>query len=126
MPQYLLLKHLHMTFALLSVGLFVQRGLRMAAGRPAPASVWLRGLPHLVDTLLFGTAVALLVALDMNPLDQPWLLAKLCAVVAYISLAGALLKRGRSARVRGAALAGCLMLLSYIVAVAFMKRPWPF
>jgi uncharacterized membrane protein SirB2 len=126
MPSYLLLKHFHLTCAALSIGLFVARGARMAAGRPAPSSVWLRALPHLIDTLLFGSALALLVMLDLNPLEQPWLLAKLGAVIAYILLAATVLKRGRQPGLRRTAYALCLVLLAYIVAVAFGKQPWPF
>ena len=126
MPSYLLLKHFHMTCAALSIGLFAVRGARMAAGRPAPSSVWLRALPHLVDTLLFGSALALLVMLGLNPLTQPWLQAKLGAVLAYILLAASLLKRGRQPGLRRAVYVLCLVLLAYIVAVAFGKQPWPF
>lgn len=126
MFSYLPLKHLHMTFAFLSITLFVLRGARMATGRPAPTARWLRLLPHLVDTLLFGSALALLATLGMNPLAQPWLLAKLGAILAYILLAGALLKRGRTRRLRGASYLLCLGLLAYIVAVAFGKQVWPF
>jgi uncharacterized membrane protein SirB2 len=59
--NYLALKHFHMTFAALSGFLFLLRGLWMLADSPTMQRRWVRILPHLIDTALLLSAMALAV-----------------------------------------------------------------
>jgi uncharacterized membrane protein SirB2 len=121
--DYLALKLLHMGCAATSATLFLARGAAMWRGAAWPHA--LRALPHLVDTVLLGSAVTLAVWSGQSPLAQPWLAAKLGALLAYIVLGSIALKRGRTPAVRRAALLAALCALLYIVLVAVTRQPWP-
>lgn len=121
--DYLALKLLHMSCAAASATLFVLRGAAMWRGTAWPDA--LRALPHLVDTVLLGSALGLAFWSGQSPLNQPWLAAKLMALLAYIVLGSVALKRGRTPAVRRAALLAALATLAYIVLVARTRQPWP-
>jgi hypothetical protein len=55
-------------------------------------------LPHINDTFLLLFGVLLAVTLQMSPGQQPWLMAKLIALVIYIGLGVMALKRPAAAR----------------------------
>ncbi|MRV71818.1 regulator SirB [Duganella sp. FT92W] len=121
--DYHALKVLHMSCAAASGTLFLLRGGFMWRGAAWPRA--LRAVPHLVDTVLLGSALALAAWSGQSPLTQPWLAAKLSALVAYIVLGSVALKRGRAPAVRRAALLAALATLLYIVLVAVTRQPWP-
>ena len=123
--NYLLLKHLHMTCAALSGALFLLRGLWMLQDSPRLGQRWVRTLPHLVDTVLLASAVTLAIWSAQYPLAQPWLTAKVGALLLYIVLGSVALKRGRSKGIRAAAFLAALATFAYIVAVALSKNPLP-
>jgi uncharacterized membrane protein SirB2 len=123
--NYFLLKHLHMSCAALSGALFLLRGLWMLQDSPRLGRRWVRTLPHLVDTVLLASAVTLAMWSAQYPLAQPWLTAKVGALLLYIVLGSVALKRGRSKGIRAAAFLGALATFAYIVAVALSKNPLP-
>ena len=124
--DYLSLKHFHMTCAGLSGALFLLRGTWVLRASPMLRQKWVRIAPHLVDTLLLASAIGLAAWSHMYPGQQPWLTAKLVALVGYIVLGSVALKRGRTKQQRLAAFVAALALFAYIVAVAITKRPMPF
>jgi uncharacterized membrane protein SirB2 len=126
MNSYTSLKHFHIACAALSGALFLLRGIWMLAGSARLQQKWVRIAPHVVDTLLLASAVVLAVWSRQYPGAQPWLTAKLVALVGYIVLGVIALKRGRTLQTRQAAFVGALALFAYIVAVAVTKQPWPF
>lgn len=67
---YLALKHLHVTCVLASGVGFLLRGMWMLAGRPL-SKRWVRILPHVVDTALVASAIALAVISHQYPFVQP-------------------------------------------------------
>lgn len=121
--SYYALKHIHMTFAVLSGALFLLRGLWMLAESKHLQQRWVRVAPHIVDTLLLASAIGLAVWSSQYPGQSPWLTAKLVALVAYIGLGTLALKRGRTRQVRGLAFVGALACFAYILAVALTKNP---
>ena len=123
--NYLLLKHLHMTCAALSGAFFLLRGLWMLQDSPRLGHRWVRTLPHLIDTVLLASAVTLAIWSAQYPLAQPWLTAKVGALLLYIVLGSVALKRGRSKGMRAAAFLAALATFAYIVAVALSKNPLP-
>lgn len=123
MPGYLELKTLHIAAALLSAAGFLLRGFWMLRGSPLLRHRLTRVLPHLVDTVLLTTAVALSWILHQYPLVHGWLTAKVAALLAYIVLGAIALHYGRTPLVRRAALLGALASLAYIFSVALSRNP---
>lgn len=121
--SYYALKHLHMSFAVLSGVLFLVRGLWMLAASTRLEQRWVKVAPHVIDTLLLASAIGLAVWSSQYPGQAPWLTAKLVALVAYIGLGTVALKRGRTRQVRALAFAGALACFGYILAVAMTKNP---
>jgi uncharacterized membrane protein SirB2 len=121
--NYFALKHLHMTFAALSGLLFLVRGIWMLSGSQRLQQRWVKVVPHVVDTLLLGSAIGLAVWSHQYPGRSPWLTAKVVALVAYIVLGTVALKRGRTRQARSFAFIGALLCFAYIVAVALTKNP---
>lgn len=123
--SYLAFKHLHLTCVGLSAALFFVRGLLMLWRPDALRASWARITPHVVDTVLLVAAIGMLVVGRINPLDAPWLLAKIGALLVYIGLGTVALKRGRTRGVRLGAWLAALAVLLYIVSVALTKQVWP-
>lgn len=79
--------------------------------------------PHIIDTLLLGSAIWLAVQYGLSPGETPWLLAKIIALLVYIGLGTVALKRGKTKRIRIVAWVAALFTFAYIVAVAMTKSP---
>lgn len=124
--DYLSLKHFHMGCAAASGALFLLRGAWMLRASPALQQRWVKIAPHLIDTALLVSAITLAVWSGQSPGKHPWLMAKLCALVAYIVLGTIALKRGKTLAVRATAFVAALLVFAYIVAVAVTRQPWPF
>ncbi len=123
---YPALKTAHVALAAISIAGFAARGLLMIAGSPLLAARFTRVAPHVVDSALLATGVALAFVLGVSPHDAPWLAAKLIALLGYIVLGSVALRRGRSRRSRILALVGALALAAYIVVTALRHSPSPF
>lgn len=123
MPGYLELKTLHIASALLSAAGFLLRGYWMLRGSPLLRHRLTRVVPHLVDTVLLTSAVALSVVLHQYPLVHAWITAKVAALLVYIVLGAIALNYGRTPRVRRVALLGALLTLAYIFSVALSRNP---
>jgi uncharacterized membrane protein SirB2 len=121
--SYLTLKYLHVSCVILSYALFLVRGVWMMRGSPLLAQRWVRIVPHVVDTVLLASAIAMAVAIRQYPFTAPWLTAKLVGLIAYIALGMIALKRGRTKRVRLTAWVAAQFVFLYIVAVAINKNP---
>ncbi len=120
--SYLLLKHAHMGLAAASGALFLVRGLWMLAGSPMLDKRWVHSVPHVIDSLLLTSAVALAWWAGLSPAAHPWLGAKIGALVAYILLGSVALRYGKTRSIRGAALVGALACFGYIVTTAVTKN----
>ncbi|MCS3457451.1 putative membrane protein SirB2 [Aeromonas sp. BIGb0405] len=120
---YPLLKHLHMTLAIVSILLFIYRWALAINESPRLQQRWLKIVPHLNDTLLLLAGIMLAVTLQMSPGAQPWLLAKLIALVVYIGLGVMALKRPDRKQKVIAGIAA-LLVFNYIIGVAVSKSPW--
>ncbi|WP_028534753.1 SirB2 family protein [Paludibacterium yongneupense] len=126
MNAYLFLKQAHMGFAFTSIALFALRyGAMLCYPRLLGWKI-VRIVPHVVDTFLLVCGVALAILLHIDPVRQPWLLAKIAGLIAYVILGTLALKRGKTREARMAAGVLALLAVGYIVAVAFSKRALPF
>jgi uncharacterized membrane protein SirB2 len=124
--DYASLKTLHVSSVAASYVLFFVRGLWMIADSPLLRRKWVRVVPHVVDTVLLLSAVALALMLRQYPFVAGWITAKVVALVVYIVLGAIALTRGRTKPVRVTAWISAQAVFAYIVAVALTKRvtPW--
>lgn len=122
---YPFLRVLHVSCAATSLALFITRGVWMLAGSALLQRRWVKVLPHVVDTLLLGSAIALAATIHQYPFAQGWLTAKLVALGLYIGLATVALRRGRTRAIRTVAFGASLLVFGYIVAVAHTHAAMP-
>ena len=80
-----------------------------------------RILPHIIDTLFLASGIALVVNIDLQILQAPWLLAKLVGLVLYIGLGMVSMRFGRTREVRSVAFVAALATFAYIIGVAYSK-----
>lgn len=123
MDDYLTLKTLHRGAVVLSVAGFFARGLGALLSASWVGSRAAKTLPHLVDSVLLSSALALAWMLRLSPLDAPWLLAKLLGLLLYIGLGLLALKPGRPLALRAAAWLAALATVGWIASVAISKHP---
>lgn len=122
---YLTLKSLHVGCVAVSYALFLLRGIWMMRRPERLRLRWVRTLPHVVDTVLLGSAVAMALMIRQYPFVAVWLTAKLLALLLYIVLGSIALKRGRTPNQRIAAWFAAQAVFFYIVAVALTRNPLP-
>jgi uncharacterized membrane protein SirB2 len=123
---YLALKHLHVACVVLSGFGFALRGWWMLRGSSLLKSRAARILPHVVDTLLLASALAMAWLSGQYPFAQSWLTAKLFGLLAYIGCGTIALKHGRTRPVRALFLLLALLAYAYIVSVALTRSPLPY
>ena len=123
--HYLLIKHIHQGSALLSVALFVLRGIWMMGWPHLLQARPVRVVPHVVDTVLLLSALPLMWILQQYPFVHGWITAKVLALVIYIGLGMVALKRGPTRAIRIAAWFAALATFAYILAVAVTKQVIP-
>ena len=121
--DYAALKALHQSAVALSFAGFFARGIGVLLG-----AAWVRGrpartLPHLIDTVLLASALALAWMLRLTPGNAPWLVAKIAGLIAYIALGMLALRPGRPLALRGLAWLAALATFGWIVSVALSKDP---
>lgn len=121
--DYPTLKLIHQTAVALSFAGFVLRGQAALRGQDWVRRRAARTWPHLIDTVLLGSAIALAWMASLPPWQVPWLGAKVIGLLVYIGLGTVALKPGRSLRVRTAAWVAALLAFGYIVSVALTKDP---
>jgi len=121
--SYLALKHLHVTCVVLSGLGFGLRGAWMLVESPLRQHRLTRVLPHMVDTLLLGSAISMAWMSGQYPFVNGWLTAKLFGLLAYILLGMMALKRGRTGVIRQRYFGLALLAYAYIVGVALSRNP---
>jgi len=120
--SYLAIKYFHISCAALSGSLFLLRGFWMLRESSVLQKRWVKIVPHIVDTLLLTSALIMVFWSGQYPFEQPWLTAKVLALIVYIALGTIALKHGRTKFIRSAAWVAALATFAYIVAVAVTKH----
>lgn len=121
--HYLSLKQVHIGFVAASATLFAVRAFATLAGarwplaRPARAASWV------IDSGLFAAGALLWTALQINPLVQTWLGAKLLLLLVYIGLGTMALRRARTPTARLGWTLAALACFGWIVATAIAHDP---
>ena len=123
---YLTIKTIHVTCAVLSISFFVVRGFWMLFESDRLQKRWVKVAPHIIDTVLLGSALVMVFWSAQYPFVQPWLTAKVVALIVYIVLGSVALKRGKTEAVRMTAFIGAILVFAYIVMVALTRQPMLF
>ena len=124
--DYPALLSLHRLTVVISIALFVLRGVWRMMDSPMNGKKWVKIVPHVNDTVLLAAAIGMLVVTGLNPLDHGWIMAKIGGLIAYIVLGTIAIKRGETARTRILAFVGALAVFGYIAMVAVTKQVVPF
>lgn len=119
------LKLLHVTCVVLSGLGFCVRGGWMLVDSPLLKGRLARFAPHLIDTLLLGSALTMAFLSGQYPFVHGWLTAKFFGLLAYILLGTMALKRGRTKAIRACFFVLALLAYGYIVSVALSRNPVP-
>ncbi|MCP5160123.1 MAG: SirB2 family protein [Hahellaceae bacterium] len=120
--EYAALKHIHMTFVALTFLSFSTRAFWMLTESAMLQKKWVKIAPHIIDTLLLVSALAMAVQIGLTG----WIAAKVAGLIAYILLGTIALKRGKTKQTRIFALLGAYAVFFYIAGVAVTKNPWLF
>jgi uncharacterized membrane protein SirB2 len=121
--MYLIIKNIHITFATLTIIGFLLRAYWQMSGSNLYKNRATKIVPHAIDALFLATGIWLIMMLDMNPLQHPWLLAKFAAIFAYVGLGMVAFRFGRTPRIRLLAFIGALMAFAFVVGAALLKSP---
>lgn len=121
--SYLALKHLHVTCVLLSGLGFLWRVGLMWRQSPLLQHRLARVLPHVVDSLLLGSALLMAWLSAQYPFAVDWLTAKFFALLAYIVFGSMALKRGRTLGIRSGFAVLAVVTYAYIIGVAVQRSP---
>ncbi len=122
-PAYTTLKALHVGSVATSLVLFVLRGIWMLHTSERLGRRWVRIVPHVVDTVLLASAIALTATIGTDAWTRGWLQAKVTGLIVYIVLGSVALKYGPTRFIRSIAFVAALATFSYIVMVAVTKSP---
>ncbi len=122
-PLFPLLLASHVVCAVVSLLLFLIRGIpSLVLERPLPGRFF-RVAPHVTDTLLLATGIALAWTLSLDPLQVPWLGVKLLLVVVYIALGILAFRLHGPRRWRLVLFTLALLVFADIVAIAVTRSP---
>ena len=121
--EYATLRTLHVTCAALTGLGFLLRGIWMIVDSPLRAARLTRTLPHVVDTALLASAIAMAMKLQVYPFTTGWLTAKVIALVVYILVGMAAFRFAKTRRTRITCWIAALCTYVYIVGVAITRSP---
>ena len=124
--SFMLLKHIHVSSALISFVLFFLRGIWSFNDSPVMRQRWIKIVPHIVDTLLLASAITMAIMIQQYPFVNSWLTAKVIGLLLYIGLGFVALKYGKSKITRVTAWLAAQLVFFYIVLVAIKHNPLPF
>lgn len=124
--DYLLIRHIHITCAVISVVLFTLRWALSLRGVTWRQWKWLRIAPHVNDTILLSAAVALATISQQYPWREAWLGTKVLLLLAYIGFGKMALRplQPPGSQARWGVVA--LLTVFSIVAIAVTRLATPF
>jgi len=121
--SYAALKMIHVTSVVISYLLFSLRSMWKMQDSAALQQRWVKITPHVVDTILLVSAIALAVRIQQDPVHDSWLSAKVIGLLFYIGLGMTALKFGKTRKGRISAWIAAQLVFLYIVLVAVTKNP---
>lgn len=121
--SYVLLKMIHITSVIVSYLFFFLRGVWLMQDSQNLHQRWVKILPHIIDTILLTSAIALAIVIQQNPVSNSWLTAKVIGLLFYISLGMVALRFGKTRQIKILAWLAAQCVFAYIVLVALTKNP---
>jgi uncharacterized membrane protein SirB2 len=121
LPMYLTLKFVHMTCAMLTIFGFLLRGYWMMTSSARLQYRFTKIAPHIIDTLFLLSGIAIIFQLNLQVMQNNWLLAKFTGLIAYIILGVFALRLGRTPQIKAIAFIAAVSVYAYIVGVALTK-----
>lgn len=121
--SYAVLKMIHVGSVIVSYSFFFLRGIWLMQNSENLRQRWVKILPHVVDTILLSSAIALAITIQQNPLEHSWLTAKVGGLLLYISLGTVAMRFGKTRKIKLIAWVSAQCVFIYIVLVALTKSP---
>lgn len=120
MSSYFILKHIHMAAVVLSGLFLVLRGGWLLQNSPLLKAKWVKISPHVIDTILLFSAIAMLVVSAQFP---AWVHVKMTLLLVYIGLGLMAFKKAKTSKQQVAFLVGAVLVYIFIISVAVTKSP---
>lgn len=122
--MYMAIKHIHLLTVAISILGFAARGVGLMLDASWMQKRWVKIIPHVNDTLLLASAITLAVLSQQYPFQQPWLTAKVFALIIYIGLGMVAFRFGKDKKQKLTAWALAMGVAFYIVMTAVSRDPW--
>ncbi len=120
--MYFIVKHVHVFLVIVSITFFQFRYWRHRYFNIQPMPL-LTVMPHVIDTLLLITGIALAWAAGFTLFNSNWLLVKLLALLVYIIMGYLAMKK--TASLQWFAYLIATAAVCYMLIIATTKQPWP-
>ena len=117
------IKIIHIICMILSYILFSLRGIWMIQGSSLLKLRWVKVLPHVIDTILLTSAIALVAMIQQYPGLNIWISAKIGALLLYIFLGMMAFRFGKTRKIKIISWILAQIVFFYIVLVALTKNP---
>ena len=121
-----MLKLAHVACVVISGSLFIYRYARLSMRPDQPLAKALKVLPHINDTVLLVSAIGMLSLIGLNPFTTPWLLAKILALLVYITLGAICMRSLPGSKRQTVSFVGAISVFAYILLVGLSKQVYPF
>lgn len=119
---YFAVKHLHLTLVAVSVLFFVVRFVLHMRASSIMDKKFIKIAPHVIDTFLLLSGLALCFIIQQFPFVEPWLTEKIIAVAAYIALGIMAFKADRSKLFKFFAFIGAIGWIVFAAKIAVFKQ----
>ena len=116
-----MLKHYHMTLALISVVLLTVRFILTLWHSKKLNNIWLKVSPHIIDSALLLLGIVMAVSHQINPIEQLWLAEKLGAILVYIFMGYYTLKLAQNKTMQSVGYLAAMVWMIIIVKLAITK-----
>ncbi|MFT5691294.1 MAG: putative membrane protein SirB2 [Oceanicoccus sp.] len=123
--MYLSIKILHISCAVISISGFIFRSILIFRASSYTQKRWIKVSPHVIDTVLLGSAVYLAINSQQYPIANTWLTAKIIGLLLYISFGMVVMRFSTNLRYQLFGFAMALLSFTYIVSVALTRDPLP-
>jgi len=117
------LRQLHVGLVLASGGLFALRGIAVLLSARWPMRRAVRVASVVIDSALLAAGMTLWTILQLNPLRDDWLGAKLVLLMVYIVLGSFALEQARQPMARAGFLLAALIVFATMLSIALTRHP---
>jgi uncharacterized membrane protein SirB2 len=124
--DYVHLKQLHISFAVLSIAGFVLRWNWSIKKSRLSRHRFTKIAPHVIDTLFLASGLILAFTIGQYPFTSSWLTAKVTGLLGYILLGMAAMSNKIPRAAQLIAFLGAVSCYAWIVSIAWLKSPWGF